>query len=218
MPIVLEIDGDDLIREAAGKKINAEIYVYAFDDEGIVRDRLFQMLTIDPAKTGDRLKSGGVKYVATMRLPDSGHYAIRSLVRIPGTDRKGFSRTDLSVPRGDDVAVLPPLFIDDPARWLMVRGASHFKNDSYPFHINGEPFVPSAAPTVRSGQSRRFAVFVYNAAADEMQYETGVHDGNGGQPGTAQPALDPRWRIEIDNDGMPEGPNGDVQGVPIWRT
>lgn len=181
VPVVLEIDGNDLMREAAGKPIGAEIYIYAFDDEGIVRDHVFQKLNIDPATAGARLKDGGVKYVATLRLPDSGHYAIRSLVRLPGSDRKGFSRTDLSVPRGDDVTVLPPLFIDDPGRWLMVRGASHFANDVYPFHINGEPFVPSAAVTVHSGQSRRFAVFIYNATADEMQYETNVHDDKGVQ-------------------------------------
>lgn len=185
VPVVLEVDGKDLEREAAGKPVEAEIYIYAFDDEGVVRDRIFQKLTVDPAKAGARLKDGGVKYVATMRLPDSGHYAIRSLVRLPGSDKKGFSRTDLSVPRGDDVTVLPPLFIDDPSRWLMVRGASHFENDAYPFHINGEPFVPSAAVTVRSGQSRRFAVFIYNATADEMQYETGVHDGKGVQRANA---------------------------------
>ncbi len=61
----------------------------------------------------------------------------------------------------------------------MVRGASHADNDAYPFHINGEPFVPSATVHVQSGVPRRFAVFVYNATADEMQYETNVHDGKG---------------------------------------
>jgi hypothetical protein len=172
VPVVIEVDGKDLVREAAGKPLNAEIYVYAFDDEGIVRDHIFQRLTVDPVKAGDRLKDGGVKYLATMRLPDSGHYAIRSLVRLPGSDKKGFSRADLTVPRSDDVAVLPALFIDDPGRWLMVRGASHDGDDAYPFHINGEPFVPSAAVHLRSGEPRRFAVFVYNATADEMQCET----------------------------------------------
>jgi VWFA-related protein len=185
VPVVLEIDGSDLAREAGDKPVTAEIYIYAFDDEGIVRDRVFQRLNIDPAKVGDRLKAGGVKYVATLRLPDSGHYAIRSLVRLPGSDKKGFSRSDLSVPRGDEVAVLPPLFMDDPERWLMVRGPSHFDKYPYPFHIDGEPFVPSAAPTVRSGQSRRFAVFIYNATADEMQYETDVLDDKGVQRANA---------------------------------
>jgi hypothetical protein len=180
VPVVLELDGRDLAREAGGKPLAAEVYIYAFDDEGVVRDHIFQRLEVDPAKAGDRLKTGGVKYLATLRLPDSGRYAIRSLIRLPGSDKKGFSRTDLTVPRGDDVAVLPPLFIDDPARWLIVRGTSHGgEADSYPFHFNGEPFVPSASVLMHSGESRRFAVFVYNATADEMQYETNVHDGKG---------------------------------------
>ncbi len=60
-----------------------------------------------------------------------------------------------------------------------MHGTSHFENETYPFHINGEPFIPSAAVHVRSGQARRFAVFVYNATADEMQYQTDVHDDKG---------------------------------------
>jgi VWFA-related protein len=179
VPVVLEIDGKDVTREAGGKPLSAEIYLYAFDDEGIVRDRIFQRITVDPAKAGDRLNGGGIKYVATMKLADAGHYAIKSLVRLPGSDKKGYARTDLVVPRNDDVAVLPALFIDDPGHWLIVRGTSHVDNESYPFHINGEPFIPSAAVHVRSGQSRRFAVFVYNATADEMQYQTDVHDDKG---------------------------------------
>ncbi len=185
VPVVLEIDGRDVAREAAGKPLAAEIYLYAFDDEGIVRDRIYQRITVDPSKAADRLQGGGIKYLATMKVADAGHYAIKRIVRIPGRDKKGFSRTDLVVPRNDDVAVLPPLFLDDPARWLMVHGTSHVENDTYPFHINGEPFVPSAAVHVHSGQPRRFAVFVYNATADEMQYQTVIHDEKGAQRANA---------------------------------
>jgi VWFA-related protein len=180
VPVVLEIGGRELAQEAGGKPLAAEVYLYAFDEDGVVRDRVFQRLTIDPDKAADRLRGGGIKYVATLKLPDGGKYAIKSLVRLPANDKKGFTRTDLTVPRGSDVAVLPPMFIDDPERWLIVRGTSHAPEGSpYPFHINGEPFLPSATVHVKPGEPRRFAIFVYNATADEMQYETNVRDGKG---------------------------------------
>jgi len=46
----------------------------------------------------------------------------------------------------------------------------------YPFHINGEPFFPSASVTVQNGQPRRFAVFMANAAAGELSWEATVTD------------------------------------------
>jgi VWFA-related protein len=181
VPVVLEINGADLAKYATkGKPLAAEIFIYAFDDEGIVRDRIYQRLTIDIDKVNGKLDGGGIKYVANLRLPDSRHYAIKSLVRLPEGDKKGFTRTDIVVPHADDVAVLPPLFIDDPARWLIVRGISHDKeNATYPFHINGEPFIPSASVNMKSGESRKFAVFVYNATADEMLYETKLSNAAG---------------------------------------
>ena len=44
-------------RSAAATSAAAEIFVYAFDDEGVVRDRLYQRLSLDMKKVGDRLKT-----------------------------------------------------------------------------------------------------------------------------------------------------------------
>lgn len=173
VPMVIDVNGADLLK-GAKHDMSAEIYIYAFDDEGIVRDRMFQRIGLETTKVADRLRDTGLKYVATLSLPP-GRYALKTLVRT-GDDRKGFARTDVEVPGFDDVALLPPLFMDDPGRWVVVRGGSHAGDVPFPFHINGEPFFPSASVTVQNGQSRRFAVFMANAAAGELTWEATVTD------------------------------------------
>jgi VWFA-related protein len=177
VPVIVEISGDDLLKAQKSGPLAAEVFLYAFDEEGVVRDRVFQRLTIDTARTAGQLAQGGVKYYALLSVPP-GHYAIKSLVRLPESERKGFARTDVSVPGVDDVTVLPPLFLDKPGDWLMVKGAIH-GDAPYPFQIDGEPFMPSAVAHVRGGETRQFAIFVYNANADEMTWETTVTDPAG---------------------------------------
>src|SRR5206468_9007122 len=158
----------------------AEVYVYAFDDQGVVRDRSYQRMTIDSARmTGHNC----IKYFPTLTLPP-GKYALKTLVRVAGTERKGFVRTDLEVPSTNDVAVLPPMFVDDPASWVVVRGASH-DDAPYPFHINGEPFMPSASAGVSNGHARRVALFVLNVEADELAWDASAIDRLGAHLGAS---------------------------------
>jgi len=178
VPVIVEINGGDLTRGAKSQTIIADLYIYAFDDEGVVRDRVYQRLSIDIAKAGEQLKNGGVKYYGTLSLPP-GRYAVKSLVRIPESEKKGFSRTDVNVPGTDDIAVLPPLFGDLPGQWVMVKGAQHIDRDTYPFHLDGEPFMPSAVARIHTGQTRHFMLFVYNATADELSWEATLTNASG---------------------------------------
>ena len=62
----------------------------------------------------------------------------------------------------------------------MVKGGSHdTTNSTYPFQINGEPFIPSASVSMRNGEPREFAVFVYNASVEEVTWEATVSDLDG---------------------------------------
>jgi VWFA-related protein len=165
VPVIVEMNGADLLRGVKNSVIAAEIFLYAFDEEGLVRDRLYQRMTLDTAKVGERLRNGGIKFYATLALPP-GRYAIKSLVKLADSDRRGFARSDLVVPRRDEVAVMP-FFIDEhPSNWLLVRGSSHEQVAQYPFVINGETLVPSAA---RAG---KLAVVVFNAKPYEIAIET----------------------------------------------
>jgi len=171
VPVILEISGDDLLKQSAKQSVTAEIYVYAFDEEGLVRDALFQRMHLDLAQIGERLRGGGVKFYGTLSLPP-GRYAIRNLVRVAETDAKGFQRVNVVVPAADDVAVLQPLFFEEPGGWVMVKGGSNdATNAPYPFVLDGQAFVPSARANLRSGEPRLFTVWVYNAHPDELTYE-----------------------------------------------
>lgn len=180
VPVILEINGAGLLRDVKSNSATADIYIYAFDEDGLVRDRMFQRVTMDLSKVGEKVRESGIKYYATLSLPP-GNYAIKSLVRVLETERKGYARTDVVVPPATDVSVLPPFFFEEPGRWLMVKGGSHDPTHAgYPFQINGEPFIPSASVQVRNGQARQFAVFVYNASADEVGWEASVSEAGGG--------------------------------------
>src|SRR5207247_11204302 len=84
----------------------------------------------------------------------------------------GYSRTEVNVPAASDASVSQPFFLDDPVKWVMIKGGSHEKaNAPYPFEINGDSFIPLAAVRL-AGAPRRFAVFVENASPDEITLTT----------------------------------------------
>ena len=171
VPVILEIRGSDLA--AAGDPgVTLEIFTYAFDGDGKVRDSMFQRIGLDLSKVGTMLHQSGVKYYETLSLPP-GKYAVKTLVRVAETDKRGFVRTDVVVPADNDVAVSQPLFQDQGTQWVMIKGASHDKtNAPYPFEVDGASFIPSAAARVKSGGPRRFVVFVRNAALDDLTVDT----------------------------------------------
>jgi hypothetical protein len=172
VPVILEINGADIISAAKGDTPTVEIFVYAFDDEGLVRDSLIERKGVNLANVREKLQSSGIKYYGTLSLPE-GHYAIKTLVRVAESGVKGFTRSDITVPRAGEIGLSQPLFLEEPGKWVMIKGGSHDKtNAGYPFEINGQSFVPSAAVSMKAGQPRQFVVFVQNAAPDEMTFDT----------------------------------------------
>ncbi len=170
VPVVVDISGADLLSSAIGDNLGVELFVYAFDEQGTVRYRVYERLALDLAKVGDKLRQNGVKYVATLALP-AGTFAVKTLVQLPATGQKGFVRSDVVVPKSGETVLLQPFVLDDPRTWLIVRGAEH-GGEVYPFQVNGEPFVPSAAGHAPAGSARKVAVFVCNAQPEELTWET----------------------------------------------
>ncbi|HEV2719646.1 MAG TPA: VWA domain-containing protein [Thermoanaerobaculia bacterium] len=195
VPLFIEINGDDLLRGAA-KPVPVDIFVYAFDDGGVVRDRIYQRITVDPAHASEKVKQAGIKYFTTLALPP-GRYALKSLVSLPETDRRGFVRTDLVVGRAGDMAVFPPLFFDKPGQWAIVKGIEHGAAPAYPFLLDGEPFTPSAAPRLAKTAEGEFALFLYNVDPAEMMMQATVTDA----AGTTRPAQ-PSLVRQIKGDGV----------------
>jgi VWFA-related protein len=176
VPVILEINGADLLRATKdAKSLTVEVAIYAFDSDGAVHDSVFQRLVLDQDKVGNSLRASGIKYYATLRLAP-GTYAIKMLVRVPESETKGYARRDVIVPLPEALAVSQPIFFDTAQNnWLMIKGGTRDKDKtkaSYPFAINGESFLPSAAARITPGTPQKFAVFVYNATPDEMTIET----------------------------------------------
>jgi VWFA-related protein len=170
VPVILEINGGDILKDVRGNTAKVEIFIYAFDSDGLVRDRMYQNVSLDLKKVGDKLRAGGLKYYGTLSLPP-GTYAVKSLVRQTDTDRRGFSRTDLVVPKPSDTAALQPIPIDEQPKWVLVKGNSHDSGAAYPFVLNGQQFIPGAAAR-KNGEPQKVAVFVYGTSADDLTLET----------------------------------------------
>lgn len=169
VPVVLEVTGADLIAKSKDGAATTEFFVYAFDENGLVRGSLYQRMRLDVEKAGERLRESGVRFYGTLRLPP-GRYAVKTLVRVAETDARGYRRVEVTVPEKGDVAMVRPLFFEEAGHWIMVKSANEAKVP-YPFVLDGESFIPSARPKLRKGEPRLFTVFVYNAGPDELTWE-----------------------------------------------
>lgn len=97
VPVVIEMDGSALTKDGDENVMTADLYVYAFDMQNQIRDFLQQRLGVDLAKNGERLRSGGLRYVSTLELPP-GKYMLKALVRVDESGRIGMTRRAIEVP------------------------------------------------------------------------------------------------------------------------
>jgi len=177
VPVIIDINGSDLIRETSATIGGADVFVYAFDANGTVRDRLFDSLTVEIAKSGEKVRSTGVRYYGTLMLPP-GSYAIKTFVRTgdpdrgraEATEKRGYMRTNITVPGEGQIAILPPIPIDEDGKWLTVRGSRNADGD-YPFEYGGRTFLPTAAVDMTNGP-RKVALFIFGAHRSDLTFET----------------------------------------------
>lgn len=183
VPVIVEVDGKSLLRQAQGNSLPLEFFIYAFDDLNLIRDHVYERAILDVEKLRDRLAGAGAKFYHTLRLPP-GRYSLRVLVRSGGTGN-GFRNTDLEVPAAGARYIAPPLVFDhDVSRWVMIRGANRpGVSSEYPFQIGENVFVPSARAVFRPGISSEVAIFTFNArenvdASAHLEGNGAVHDVN----------------------------------------
>jgi VWFA-related protein len=191
VPVIIDINGADLMRETGTVIGGADVFIYAFDTAGIVRDRLYDRVTIEVAKVGDKVRATGIRYYGTLMLPP-GSYAVKALVRTGDPDRgaaealekRGYARVNINVPAEGQIAILPPIPIDEDGKWLLVRG-NRGDNTDYPFEFGGRLFSPTATADMSAGP-RRVALFIFGAHPADLTFETrprttvlGVTESNG---------------------------------------
>jgi hypothetical protein len=52
--------------------------------------------------------------------------------------------------------------------WVMVKASRDKATTPYPFMIGSESFIPATRATLRKGEPRLFALFIYNADPNEL--------------------------------------------------
>jgi VWFA-related protein len=191
VPVIVDINGADLMRETGTIIGGADVFIYAFDTAGVVRDRLYERVTIEVAKVGEKVRTSGIRYYGTLMLPP-GSYAVKALVRTGDPDRgatealekRGYARVNINVPAEGQTAILPPIPIDEDGKWLLVRG-NRGDNADYPFEYGGRTFSPTATADMSAGP-RKIALFIFGARPADLTFETrprtnvlGVTESNG---------------------------------------
>lgn len=181
VPVIIEIPGKKLLEGVSGNVLNADLFVYAFDEGGAVRDFLHQRLSLDLPKVRDQLTAAGIRYYGSLRL-DSGTHAIKVLVRVHESGHNGFQRYDLTVPKFAEPVVLASIMWDDvtSSNWLMVKGRPRSVAEvDYPFQIAKQSFVPAVGASLQSNGSYKIALFTYNVPRDGLDIKASVRGADG---------------------------------------
>jgi VWFA-related protein len=193
VPVIVEIGGRSLLEGHTGNKLNLEIYSYVSNSEGQMKDFFSQRVDLDLGKDKDRgrqsMLDSGVKYYGHFDLPP-GAYHVRVLVRNAETGRTGVHTARVEVPAyGQAQAVLlPPFFMEDRQKWLLVRENTHEGQQAsvvYPFTVEGQAYVPSARPILRGESTAKLCLVAYNLGKGEVAVQGKVMaaDGTASAPG-----------------------------------
>lgn len=178
-PVLITARGEDLLAGVEGDVLPIEIYAYALDENGVVRDFFSTRMGLDLAQAGAAIRQSGIKYWGHFDL-DPGLYSARVLLRNDVTGRRALATAVLDVP-GDDPVLQPPLFPEPPTKWLLLReDASEQRQDvAFPFLLEGAPFIPAARPEVASGGEAQISLVGMNLAAGAISVRAQIFGANG---------------------------------------
>ncbi|HEX9944324.1 MAG TPA: VWA domain-containing protein [Thermoanaerobaculia bacterium] len=186
VPVIVEIGGRSLLAGQGEKdgKLNVEIYSYVSDSKGQMRDFFNQRVALDLGKGRGResMLEGGIKYYGHFEL-EPGQYQVRVLVRNADTGRTGVQTVPMEVPAyaQAEPALLPPFFMEDRQRWLLVREQEGGQQGSviYPFTVDGVPYVPAARPVLNREKPARLCLVAYNLGKGELAVQGRVLAADG---------------------------------------
>jgi len=150
VPFVIEVDGEALLAGGGGRRIAIGIFVYVIDGEGRIVDHIAQGLVLDPAVYRDGIARSGLKFIGRFTL-EPGDYTLRVMVQNNETGDYFMSWSILTLPAADDPAplLLPPLFPDLDAPWVIVRQ----NGQDATIVVGGETeILPAARPVLVENQ------------------------------------------------------------------
>jgi hypothetical protein len=203
VPVVIEIDGPSLLAGHDGTALPAEIYVYALDGGGVVRDFFTQTAGIDLGRVGGTVRRAGIKLFGDLDLAP-GTYSVRVLVRNARTGATGLRATSVEVPAFSQGArvLLPPFFPDAADRWLVLREAKVRQDEvPYPFMSGSQPYIPASRPALRPGESAPVSLVGYRLGEGDLAVQAVVMTTEGKEAGEGTIEI---LRREKDADGGPD--------------
>ena len=180
-PVLIEASGEDLIGGLQQGTVPLQVYAYALDEHGIVRDFFVRAMGLDLAQAGAALRQSGLKYWGHFDL-DPGSYSVRILIRNDATGHRALTTSDLSVP-GASATLQPPLFPEQPGKWVLIReDESEQRTDvAFPFLRSGEPFIPAARPEIVAGGQTPISLVGTGLGAGPVSVRTQLFHPNGEQ-------------------------------------
>jgi VWFA-related protein len=165
LSFVLEADGEAVLRGAQGGRVALEIYGYALDEAGTVKDLVAFTSALDVASIGPRLRARGLQCHSTFTLAP-GRHSLRFMVRDSASGRTGARGLDVTVPDFDpsEVLLFPPLFMDEPKEWLILEVPSRSApRPMMPFLVAAERFTARARPSLANGRTDRVCLMAWDA-------------------------------------------------------
>ncbi|HVS12354.1 MAG TPA: VWA domain-containing protein [Thermoanaerobaculia bacterium] len=181
VPVLVEIAGADLVHGLGEDVVPMEIYAYAIDSGGTVRDFFASRLGVDKTAAGPALTATGVKYWGHFDL-GPGEYTVRVLVRNAATGSTGLDVSSVTVPEGEgQLALLPPLVPEQPGKWVFLREqeADQRAGVPYPFMAGGNPFIPAARPELAGSGQTPVHLLAYNLGAGSLSVTAELFDDAG---------------------------------------
>jgi VWFA-related protein len=190
VPVLLEVAGPALLAgQPAGQPLPAEIYVYAMDMEGAVKDFVSQTVGLDLAKVEPALRQSGLKFFGHLDL-GPGDYSLRVLVRNGATGASGLEVATVHVPAftAADPVLLPAFFPEPAGKWLIVREAVKEGDPQvpYPFMAGEQPFIPASLPVLGPGEEAAVSLVGYHLKDGDLQAEAKVLTADGQDAGEAE--------------------------------
>ncbi|HEX3126433.1 MAG TPA: VWA domain-containing protein [Thermoanaerobaculia bacterium] len=176
VPVLVEADGPALLADNGPGDLLAEVYIYAFDEQGGVRGYVAQALSLELARVETDLRQGGLRFLGHLELPP-GRFDLRVLALNGRTGAYGLRTAKVEVPEmgtGKPV-LLPPLFPEPPGRGVVTREATvDGKEVPFPFTQGAISYLPAPRPVLRSGEEAPVALVGYHLPAGDLQIRTAV--------------------------------------------
>ncbi len=183
VPVILEIDGPSLIDGQHSQHLETELFAYATNERGEMRDFFTHRVVLDLAKARERLAASGLKFYGHLSL-GAGRFRVRVLARNAETGHTTVQTVPLAIPRARDSEprLLPPFFLEQPGRWLLAREPADDERVIYPFTIHGRPFIPAVRPVLRRGEPAELLLVAYGLSAAPVRLASRLVAEDGHRP------------------------------------